>query len=64
MKPARVLLLLEIAAGILQAGQYLVVTRSSAGAWSFLDVESLSINGKERFLMIKPGARLRLQLNP
>ncbi len=48
MKQARFLLLLEIAAGIVQAGQYLVVTRSSAGAWSLLDVESLTINGKEK----------------
>jgi hypothetical protein len=40
-------LLLGIAQSV-QAGQYLVVTRSSAGAWSFQDVESLSINGKEK----------------
>jgi hypothetical protein len=47
----RTLLLLGMvtyAARYVQAGQYLVVTRSSAGAWSFLDVESLTVNGKEK----------------
>jgi hypothetical protein len=48
---ARILLLLGVAgcaARGVQAGQYLVVTRSSAGAWSFQDVESLTVNGKEK----------------
>lgn len=44
----RVLVLLGIAAGFVQAGQFLVLTRSPTGAWSFQDVESLTVNGKEK----------------
>jgi hypothetical protein len=47
----RILLLLGIAtyaAPSVQAGQYLDATRSSVGAWSFQDVESPTINGKEK----------------
>jgi hypothetical protein len=31
-----------------QAAQYLLVSKSSAGAWSFQEAQSLSINGKEK----------------
>src|SRR5689334_4563557 len=37
---------LSIAAA--DAGQFLVVTRTAAGAWAFQDVESVSVNGKEK----------------
>jgi hypothetical protein len=49
-RASRALLLgiVAYAARSVEAGQYLVVTRSSAGAWSFQDVESLTINGKEK----------------
>ena len=52
----RTFLLLGIAAAVapgLRAGEYLVVTRSSAGVWSFQDVESISVNGKDK-LRIAP----------
>jgi hypothetical protein len=31
-----------------QAGQFLVVTHTAAGAWAFQDVESISVNGKDK----------------
>ena len=48
---SRTLLLLMIAGcGIpaIQAGQYLIVTHPSNGGWGFQDVESISVNGKEK----------------
>ncbi len=48
---SRTLLLLMIAGcGIpaVQAGQYLIVTHPSNGGWGFQDVESISVNGKEK----------------
>ncbi len=44
----RTFLLLGIAASALHAGEFLVVTRSSSGLWSFQDVESISVNGKDK----------------
>ncbi|HXN50097.1 MAG TPA: hypothetical protein VN893_25830 [Bryobacteraceae bacterium] len=44
----RTFLLLGIAATGLRAGEFLVVTRSSSGVWSFQDVESISVNGKDK----------------
>ena len=47
----RTFLLLGIAAALapgLRAGEFLVVTRSSSGVWSFQDVESISVNGKDK----------------
>jgi hypothetical protein len=35
-------------APLLQGAQYLIVTRSSAGAWSFQEAQSLSVNGKDK----------------
>jgi hypothetical protein len=47
----RTFLLLGIVVSVaaeLCAGEFLVVTRSSAGVWSFQDVESISVNGKDK----------------
>jgi hypothetical protein len=48
----RTLLILLFFVGYLvpsvQAGQFLTVTRSANGAWSLQDVESISVNGKEK----------------
>jgi len=55
-KSVRTFLLLAIAVSVppgLRAGEFLVVTRSSAGVWSFQDVESISVNGKDK-LRIAP----------
>src|ERR1700680_1714746 len=50
-KALQSLLLLGIAKCAVQtveAAQYLVVTRSADGAWSFQEAESLTVNGKEK----------------
>ena len=42
-----ILLCLGIA-GCAQAGQYLVLIRSTAGSWSFQEAEAVSVNGKDK----------------
>ncbi len=47
-RPGLRLAILALSIPVADAGQFLIVTRNSAGSWAFQDVESISVNGKEK----------------